>query len=107
MRRAAVYMGNNLAGILEEWADGFTFNYTREYRMQQYPDNIPVSKTMPVREAPYFQAKLFPFFDNLIPEGVLLATAMKGWHLKKSDRMGLLLACCEDCCGAVSIMRLK
>jgi serine/threonine-protein kinase HipA len=107
MRRAAVYMGNNLAGILEERGDGFTFTYTQEYRTQQYPDAIPISKTMPVREAPYFQGKLFPFFDNLIPDGTLLATTMKVWRLKKSDRMGLLLACCEDCCGAVSIMRLK
>ena len=107
MRRAAVYMGNDLAGILEERENGFTFTYTLEYRMQHYPDNIPVSKTMPVREAPYFQGKLFPFFDNLIPDGALLATVMKVWNLKKSDRMGLLLACCENCCGAVSIMRLK
>jgi len=107
MRKAGVYMGDNLAGILEERENVFVFTYTPEYRTQRYPDAIPVSKTMPVREAPYFAVDLFPFFDNLIPEGVLLATAMKVWHLKKSDRMGLLLACCEDCYGAVSVMRMK
>lgn len=107
MRKAGVYMGDNLAGILEEREDGFLFTYTKEYRMRQYPDAIPVSKTMPVREASYFSGKLFPFFDNLIPDGVLLAAAMNVWHLKKSDRMGLLLMCCGDCYGAVSIMRLK
>lgn len=107
MRRAEVYMGDRLAGILEEGEEGFTFTYVYSYRAQRYPDNIPVTKTMPVREAPYFQKRLFPFFDNLIPEGVLLATAMKVRHLDESDRMGLLLACCDECCGAVSVLEAK
>ena len=52
MRRAEVYMGDRLAGILEEGEEGFTFTYAYSYRAQRYPDNIPVTKTMPVREAP-------------------------------------------------------
>ena len=46
---------------------------------------------------------LFPFFDGLIPEGWLLDIAEKNWKLNPRDRMGLLLACCKDCIGAVSI----
>ena len=46
---------------------------------------------------------LFPFFDGLIPEGWLLNIAEKNWKLKPRDRMGLLMACCLDCIGAVSI----
>ncbi len=61
-------MGDNLAGVLEEREDGYVFTYTEEYRRQWYPDAIPISKNMPVREAPYFAVKLFPFFDSLIPE---------------------------------------
>ena len=49
---------------MEEGTDVFTFTYTRRYRSQRYPDNIPVTKTMPVREEPYFQARLFPFFER-------------------------------------------
>ena len=46
---------------------------------------------------------LFPFFDGLIPEGWLLDIAEKNWKLNQRDRMGLLMACCADCIGAVSV----
>jgi serine/threonine-protein kinase HipA len=46
---------------------------------------------------------MFSFFDGLIPEGWLLRIAEKNWKLNERDRMGLLLACCKDCIGAVSI----
>ncbi|AGY54685.1 HipA N-Terminal Domain-Containing Protein [Bacteroidales bacterium CF] len=50
---------------------------------------------------------LFPFFDGLIPEGWLLDIAEKNWKLNPRDRMGLLLACCKDCIGAVSVEEVK
>jgi serine/threonine-protein kinase HipA len=46
---------------------------------------------------------MFPFFDGLIPEGWLLEIAEKNWKLDARDRMGLLLVCCRDCIGDVSI----
>jgi len=48
---------------------------------------------------------LFSFFDGLIPEGWLLDVAQFIWKLDPRDRMGLLLACCRDCVGAVSIIQ--
>jgi HipA-like protein len=47
-----------------------------------------------------------PFFEGLIPEGWLLDIASKNWKINKNDRMGLLLACCQNCIGAVSVMPL-
>ena len=47
---------------------------------------------------------MIPFFDGLIPEGWLLDIAQKNWKLDPRDRMGLLLTCCKDCIGAVSIV---
>lgn len=67
----------------------------------------PVSLTLPVREVPYTSNVLFPFFDGLIPEGWLLMVAEKNWKLNPRDRMGLLLACCKDCIGNVSIEEIK
>lgn len=67
----------------------------------------PVSLTLPIREAPYTSNVLFPFFDGLIPEGWLLDIAEKNWKLNPRDRMGLLLACCKDCIGAVSVIEIK
>ncbi len=45
----------------------------------------------------------FSFFEGLIPEGWLLDIASENWRINKNDRMGLLLACCRDCIGAVSV----
>ena len=60
-----------------------------------------------MRKATYSSKVLFPFFDGLIPEGWLLDIAEKNWKLNARDRMGLLLACCKDCIGAVSVEEMK
>jgi serine/threonine-protein kinase HipA len=58
---------------------------------------------MPVSKQPYRSKRLFPFFDGLIPEGWLLNIAAESWKINKNDRMGLLLACCQNTIGAVSV----
>ena len=58
---------------------------------------------MPLTEKPFESKTLFPFFDGLIPEGWLLDIAEMNWKINHKDRMGLLLACCQDCIGAVSV----
>ena len=63
-----------------------------------------ISLTMPLREEPYKDKVLFPFFDGLIPEGWLLGIAERSWKINQRDRMSLLLACCKDCIGAVSVV---
>lgn len=101
MRIGKVYMQNELAGKLTENEEGYLFRYEREYLSN--PDAKPVSLTLPVRENPFLSKTMFPFFDGLIPEGWLLEIAEKNWKLNTRDRMGLLLACCRNCIGAVSI----
>lgn len=58
---------------------------------------------MPVTKGVYSEKRLFPFFEGLIPEGWLLDIASTNWKINKNDRMGLLLACCKSCIGAVSV----
>lgn len=98
-------MGNQVAGWLSEEEDGFSFVYDPAYRLA--PGARAVSLTLPIREAPYTSKVLFPFFDGLIPEGWLLDIATDNWKLQPRDRMGLLLACCKDCIGAVSVEAVK
>ena len=62
---------------------------------------------MPLRTDPYLDKVLFSFFDGLIPEGWLLDIAEKSWKIDLRDRMSLLLACCRDCIGAVSVVPLE
>lgn len=102
MKQAEVYMYDQLAGILTESSDGYSFCYNQEYLLSEKAEAI--SLTLPLRKECYYDKVLFPFFDGLIPEGWLLDIAEKNWKIDSRDRMSLLLACCKDCIGAVSIL---
>ncbi len=101
MRIAKVYYHDKIAGILSETEEGYVFRYDTDYLQAREVE--PVSLTLPLSEEPYLSKVMFPFFDGLIPEGWLLDIAEKNWKIDARDRMGLLLACCHDCIGAVSI----
>lgn len=102
MRKAKVYMHNHLAGELTETDEGYLFIYGKDYI--ESDTAVAVSLTLPLSGKSYESTTMFPFFDGLIPEGWLLDIAEKNWKLKERDRMGLLLACCKDCIGGVSIV---
>lgn len=102
MRKGDVYYGDALAGTITETDDGeFVFQYNEAY-IENYPEQF-ISFNFPVRKEPYVDHRLFPVFEGLIPEGWLLDIASRNWKINKNDRMGLLLACCKDCIGALSI----
>lgn len=101
MRKAAIKLEDRLAGWLTQDDNGYEFQYNPDYVSLQ--DARPVSLTLPLQVTPFRSKVLFPFFDGLIPEGWLLDIAEKNWKLNPRDRMGLLLACCRDCIGAVSV----
>ena len=102
MRQARIYYNNVFCGFLTETNDGdFTFNYDSDY-IKQYPSQF-ITFTMPVSTKEYKEKRLFPLFEGLIPEGWLLDIASKSWKINRNDRMGLLLACCKNCIGAVSV----
>ncbi len=106
MRKAGIYYKDDLAGHLTETDDGeYLFQYTADY-IAHHPDQF-LTFTMPVSAQPYKDSRLFPFFEGLIPEGWLLDIAAKSWKLNPNDRMGLLLACCRNCIGAVSVIPIK
>lgn len=101
-RTGDVYVDGVLAGRVEETESGYRFQYEKGYAERSDPQ--PVSLTLPLSTLPYESPVLFPFFDGLIPEGWLLEIAEKTWKLDPRDRMGLLLACCADCIGNVSVV---
>lgn len=100
-RKANVFYKDFLAGVIEETETGYRFSYDETYLSNDTKQ--PISKTLPLNKMPYVSNTLFPFFDGLIPEGWLLDVAIDNWKLNPKDRMGLLLSCCKDCIGAVSI----
>ena len=52
----------------------------------------------------YEKEMMFPVFDGLIPEGWLLDIASDSWKIDRRDRMQLLMCCCKDCIGDLSII---
>lgn len=105
MKRAKIFFRNELAGILAEDENGYTFIYDDQYLKSEKRE--PISLTLPVRERVFYSNVLFPFFDGLIPEGWLLDIAQKNWKIDLRDRFSLLLACCKDCIGAVSVVPVE
>jgi serine/threonine-protein kinase HipA len=106
MRQAEIYYKDHLAGILTETDDGeYVFQYNKQY-VETYPKQF-ITFTMPIRNEPYKEKRLHPFFEGLIPEGWLLHIASKSWKINENDRMGLLLACCQNCIGAVSVKPIE
>lgn len=106
MRQASVLYDKLVAGKLTETDDGeYIFQYDPVY--VEGKESEPITLTMPIRLEPYTDKRLFAFFEGLIPEGWLLDIASKNWKLNPNDRMGLLLACCQNCIGAVSIHAIE
>ncbi len=100
-RRARICLAGSHVGTLEETAEGTRFTYLPAWLAE--PTNPPVSLTMPLRAQPYDSKGLHPFFENLLPEGWLLAIATEKLKIAKDDAFGLLLATCADCIGAVEV----
>ena len=102
MRQALIYNQDQLAGLLTEDENGYTFQYDTAYIKSHWRRTPCWKKSF--RTSTYTSLILFPFFDGLIPEGWLLDIAEKSWKINRRDRMSLLLACCKDCIGAVSVI---
>jgi serine/threonine-protein kinase HipA len=105
MRQGRVFFNNIPAGIITENDQGYIFAYDEAYL--SLPDAQPVSLTLPLRQEPYINNVMFSFFDGLIPEGWMLNIAERNWKINRRDRMGLLLTCCRDCIGNVSIVPIN
>lgn len=101
MRKGRVLCNGITAGYITEDETGYTFVYDKDYLAKEKV--LPVSLTLPLRKEPYHNNVMFSFFDGLIPEGWMLNIAERNWKINRRDRMGLLLTCCRDCIGNVSV----
>jgi serine/threonine-protein kinase HipA len=101
MRSGTVFFSDRPAGRISETESGYEFRYFPEYIA--LPQAQAVSFSFPLRAEAWTSSSFFPFFDGLIPEGWLLDIGVKNWKIDPADRMGLLLAFCADCVGAVGV----
>ena len=101
MKQAEIYRKGLFAGILTEDDGEYRF-YDEMYLVRE--DAQPISLTLPLQTEPFVSPVLFPFFDGLIPEGWLLNVALRNTDISVLDRMSLLLLCCKECIGSVSVV---
>jgi len=102
MRKAEIKMHDKTAGWFTQDENGYHFEYDEAYLKSETPQAI--SLTLPLQEATFHDKVMFAFFDGLIPEGWLLDIAEKNWKINPRDRMALLMVCCKDCIGAISVI---
>ena len=102
MRQAKIYRKGLLTGILTEDGGEYRFCYDDAYLGRD--DAQAISLTLPLQEEAFVSPVLFPFFDGLIPEGWLLDVALRNTDISILDRMSLLLHCCKECIGSVSVV---
>lgn len=101
-RRAIVRLDGQPVGDLGETERGTRFTYDAAWLSTG--GAVPISLTLPLRAEPYEWPGLHPFFENLLPEGWLLAIATSKLKIAPDDAFGLLLATCADCVGAAEVV---
>lgn len=98
MRKANVFVNGIIAGYLEELEEKrYRFIYRDDYT------GSPVSLTMPVDKKEFFFDKFPPFFEGLLPEGIMLEALLKIKKIDRYDYMSQLLAVGKDMVGYVSV----
>ena len=99
MRKAQVYFSGELAGIIEEVEKNKRYKFAYE---SGYAGD-PVSLTMPVKKSEYIFEGFPPFFDGLLPEGVMLEGLVRRLKIDSNDLFGQLMAVGHDMVGAVTV----
>lgn len=99
MKRARVFVDGLLAGELQEIEKGKLYRFI-------YLDNytgLPVSFKMPTDKKIYEFDRFPPFFEGLLPEGVMLEGLLRQTKLDRDDLMEQLIAVGGDVVGNVTI----
>lgn len=107
MRKAAIYRNGIFAGILtEENPRQYIFRYEDSYFTDSSKPSL--SLTLPKSHQEYHSPYLFPFFFNMLSEGVNRKLQSTLLHIDEADHFGLLLATAQfDTVGAVTVKPLN
>ena len=102
MRRAIVMVHGNRAGVLTEVSPAeYYFEYDENYKGEA------VSLTMPTTQQEYNYTSFPPFFEGLLPEGVMLEGLLRIVKIDKKDYFSQLIATGNDLVGAVTVKLME
>ena len=99
MKEANVFVGGRFAGKLQEEERGkkYRFIYEKGY------NGPSVSLTMPIEQSVYEFDRFPPFFEGLLPEGMMLAGLLKQTKIDRDDLFSQLIAVGGDLVGNVTV----
>jgi serine/threonine-protein kinase HipA len=103
MRKAKVYRNGSLIGeLVEHHRKHYTFTYDEAWFSD--PEKPAVSLTLPKTQRVYESEYLFPFFFNMLSEGVNRKLQSNLLRIDENDHFGLLLATAQfDTIGAITV----
>lgn len=103
MKRVNVFVNGVKAGELQEVERGkkYLFLYGEEYR------GPSVSLTMPLSERLYEYDRFPPFFEGLLPEGMMLEGLLKGAKIDRNDLLSQLVVVGKDLVGNVTVEAME
>ncbi len=102
MRSALVYRNNDLAGRIIETESEYVFRYDYTYYIDQTKKAI--SLTLPKTQQEYKNKILFPFFFNMLAEGVNKKLQCRHLQIDENDYFSLLIKTSgEDSIGSITI----
>ena len=102
MRKARILVHGIEAGVLEQLLDGkYTFTYQAGYQ------GAAVSLTMPLKNTIYEFDTFPPFFEGLLPEGLMLEALLRKYKIDKHDYLSQLIRVGQDLVGAVTVEALE
>ncbi len=98
MRKARVYNHGVYAGELVDFTDGsYAFIYDEHY------DGPAISLTMPITKKRFNYHQFPPFFDGLLPEGMLLEALLKNAKIDRKDLFSQIVTVGKDLVGSVTV----
>lgn len=103
MRAMEIYRNGIFAGILtEENRKNYTYRYDDVYFNDS--SKVAISLTLPKTQQKYKSEFLFPFFFNMLSEGVNKKLQITQLKIDENDNFGLLMATAQqDTVGAITV----
>lgn len=107
MRAGEVYYKNELAGVLTQLDNG-TYHFSYIEKWINDTRKPPISLTLPKLKKEFTASALFPFFFNMIPEGVNKHLLCIKKRIDPDDYFGILLEVAGgDTIGAVRVSKIN
>lgn len=102
MRKAVVYVHGKRAGVLTEVSP---IEYHVVY--DDHYEGEAISLTMPVSRKNYSYKSFPPFFEGLLPEGIMLEGLLRIAKIDQQDYFSQLVTTGADLVGAVTVKSTK